>query len=200
MMNAQYAPARCRGAHARSGRGPNSYGMQPPKEVFAALGLRPGDTVVDVGCGAGAYALHAAGMVGPTGHVFALDTRRESIDAVVAEAARQGLAHVQGDVCDVGERLPLEDGVADVVLLFTVLHIPDVRARADTMFGEFRRVLREGGRLAILECRKEDVDFGPPKAMRLDADDVEALARPWGFSSERCLTFAHTYLSCLKAV
>lgn len=194
----------CRGHHrsagARAGRGPSSYRMQPPQQVFGPLGLGEGGDVIDVGCGAGDYALHAAGLVGSSGRVVACDSRGESVAALKDEASRRGVANLHCLACDVTKRLPLDDAGADVALLFTVLHIPPVRACADALFGECRRVLRKGGRLAVLECRKQDAAFGPPKAMRLSDKEVELLARPSGFVREGCIVFEHTYLLCLTAV
>lgn len=184
----------CRGE--RIGRGPSSFGMQDSESVFRRLELKPGMTFVDAGCGAGEYSLRAARQLGETGRVVALDAAAQSIDWLNANGRTPGAAPILGQVCDITASLPLEDQQADVVMLGTVLHIKSVRDRADSLFSEIRRILRPQGLLAVLECNKEEANFGPPLHSRLSPDDVEALALPRGFVLASVLPLNLTYLAC----
>lgn len=96
---------------------------------------RPGALLVDLGCGAGLLAPHAA----------RLGYRHVGVDLVAASlrvAAAHGMRPVRGDV----QRLPVADGVADVVSAGEILeHVPDLRAAV----GEACRVLRPGGTLVL---------------------------------------------------
>ena len=65
-----------------TGRGPSSFWMHDSKTVFGALGLKPGETFLDLGCGPGDYAMAAAKIVGPSGTVIAFDKWRSHVDGL----------------------------------------------------------------------------------------------------------------------
>jgi arsenite methyltransferase len=121
-------------------------------ESFAGTGnpfslgeLRPGERVVDVGCGAGIDSLIAAKMVGPDGRVISVDmtpSMREKARQAAKEAGVTNVEFREG----YAETLPIEDGWADVVISNGVLNLmPDKAAALE----EMSRVLKPGGRLQI---------------------------------------------------
>jgi ubiquinone/menaquinone biosynthesis C-methylase UbiE len=114
--------------------------------------LRPGDAVLDVGCGPGNLAIAAATRVGPTGLVHGIDAAPEMIELARRKAAR---ARVNVDF-QIGliESLPFADGRFDVVLsTFVLHHLPEDLKRAG--FREIRRVLKPGGRFVALDFASE---------------------------------------------
>jgi arsenite methyltransferase len=109
--------------------------------------LRPGERVVDVGCGAGIDSLIAARMVGPTGRVIGVDMTPAMLAKARASAAEAGIDNVefrQG----IAEELPVEDGWADVVISNGVLNLTPDKSRT---LAEMRRVLGPRGRLQIAD-------------------------------------------------
>lgn len=126
----------------------------PPANVdsFAGTGnpflfgdLRPGEHVVDVGCGAGLDTLIAAKQVGDAGRVVAVDMTAEMRAKTVRGVEAMGLRNV--DVREgFAEALPVDDGWADVVISNGVVNLcPDKHA----VFREMLRVLKPGGRIQI---------------------------------------------------
>lgn len=112
--------------------------------------LRPGDTVLEVGCGTGAVARTARARVGPGGRVLGIDPSAEMIAVARRKAARK---HLDIDFRVAGiEALPFPDASVDVALSSLMMHhLPgDLK---QTGLAEVRRVLKPGGRLVI-------VDFG----------------------------------------
>ncbi|MGH7277886.1 MAG: methyltransferase domain-containing protein [Candidatus Rokuibacteriota bacterium] len=110
-------------------------------------GLRPGETVLDLGCGAGIDSLLAALVVGPTGAVFGLDMTPEMLDRARRNAGALGVAHVEFREGFL-EAIPLDDASVDVVLGNGVFNLSTRQSRA---LAETMRVLRPGGRAAIAD-------------------------------------------------
>jgi SAM-dependent methyltransferase len=122
---------------------------QRPDDVVAALDLRPGQTIVDLGAGAGYFALKMAPKVSPGGQVLAVDLRRQSLAFLWMRARWRGLWHVRtiaGRVDD--PRLP--DGAIDAVLIANTYH---ELAAPEAILGRLSAALRPGGRLVILDRR-----------------------------------------------
>ena len=114
---------------------------------FSLQPLSKGEKVVDVGSGAGFDSFVAAHQVGPTGRVVGVDMTEEMLAKSRATVAKFGPAHVEFRE-GLAERLPVEDGWADVVISNGVINLC---ADKKTAFAEIYRVLRPGGRLQFAD-------------------------------------------------
>jgi arsenite methyltransferase len=111
----------------------------------AVADLHEGETVLDLGSGAGADVLISAGRVGPTGRAIGLDMTDEMLALARANAADAGAANVEfvkGHI----EDIPLPDGSVDVVISNCVINLS---ADKPQVIREVARVLRSGGRFAV---------------------------------------------------
>ena len=115
------------------------------QQVLDLLGLRPGQTVVDIGCGPGTDLASMAAVVGPNGTVIGVDRDPAMVTEARARLADRSLVEIRsGDV----HALPLEDGSVDRARTDRVLqHVAD----PSQVLAEFRRVARPGGRIVMAE-------------------------------------------------
>lgn len=120
--------------------------------MLAALQVKPGDVVCDLGCGNGFYSLKLAKLAGEKGRVLAVDIQREMLGLLKDRAAEEKIANIEpihGTVVD--PKLP--DGAVDLVLLVDVYH---EFSHPEQMLAAIRKSLKPTGRVALVEFRAED--------------------------------------------
>jgi demethylmenaquinone methyltransferase/2-methoxy-6-polyprenyl-1,4-benzoquinol methylase len=112
------------------------------RQALLRAGLAPGMSMLDVGCGTGLSAAAAMEIVGPDDRIIGVEPSRGMLD----EALRRQRLH--SGIRGLAERLPVDDDTFDFVCMsFALRHVADLRAA----FKEFKRVLKPGGRLLIVE-------------------------------------------------
>jgi SAM-dependent methyltransferase len=111
----------------------------------AIASLRPGETVVDLGSGAGFDCFLAARQVGESGSVIGVDMTPEMNTRARQSAREAGVANVEFRLGEI-EHLPVGDGEADVIISNCVINLSPEKSQ---VFREAFRILRRGGRLAV---------------------------------------------------
>jgi arsenite methyltransferase len=106
--------------------------------------LKPGETVVDLGCGGGLDVLLAAQRVGASGKAIGIDMTPEMIDRATANAHKSGVQNVEFHLATI-DKLPLPDSSVDCVISNCVINLASDKP---AVFREIFRVLKRGGRLA----------------------------------------------------
>lgn len=171
----------------------------------ALAAIREGETVLDLGSGAGFDSFLASEKVGPEGKVIGVDMTGEMVTRARANAAAAGRRNVefrQGDI----ENLPVEDGSVDLVISNCVINlVPDKKAA----FKEAYRVLRPGGRLAVSDIvllaklpdlvRDSIEAYVGCVAGAAMKDDYLASMRSAGFEEVRVIDEAPFSLDCVTS-
>jgi len=122
-----------------------------PFEKLSAADLRQGQRVLEVGCGPGYFTIPAAEIVGPEGHVDALDINPAAVEHVRRKAQRLGAKNVDVMLADAGAT-SLPGSSVDVAFLFGVIHaFPNL----NVVLKEMYRVLKPNGKLSIQSHRSE---------------------------------------------
>ncbi|MFP3283630.1 MAG: class I SAM-dependent methyltransferase [Nitrososphaeria archaeon] len=163
--------------HTRGHRGGRWGGALDPLPILERAGLRPGMSLLDLGSGAGRFSIPAAGVAS---RVHAIDISEDAVRSLLEEASRLGLGNLTASVGDAAGDLGF-DGEFDMVLLANVLHGFVVAGTADRVLENARRALRPGGRVLVLEFKKDSPSPpGPPSYMRIREEDLIEIASRHG--------------------
>ncbi len=149
--------------------------------LLGALGVRPGQTICDLGCGNGFYTLELARRVGPRGIVYAVDVQPEMLQMLVRNAAEAKLKNIRPVLgTPVDPRLPA--GSVDMVLCVDVYH---EFSHPEAMLGKIRESLAADGRLVLAEFRGEDPAVPIKPLHKMTKAQVRAELEPAGFEIVR---------------
>ena len=157
----------------------------------ALASLRPGQTVLDLGSGAGFDAFLAAKAVGPTGHVIGVDMTAEMISKARQNKTKGDYENIEFRLGEI-ESLPVADNSVDVILSNCVINLSPDKAR---VFREAFRALKSGGRLAlsdivatkpIPESLRQDIElYAGCVAGTALVEDIRAMLLAAGFAEVR---------------
>jgi ubiquinone/menaquinone biosynthesis C-methylase UbiE len=150
---------------------------QDPEAILAEIGLKPGDTFADIGCGGGFFTLPAARVVGVKGKVYGLDMNEKSLADIKAQAEKEGLKNL---VLTSGqaEEIIVCRGCADIVFFGMALH--DFQDTASVL-ANAKAALKPSGKLVDLDWKKE-ASMGPPPHIRFDEKKASGLIQDAGFT------------------
>lgn len=160
------------GKHTREGHhqhgGKSSESRVDKPAILAALAIVPGQIVLDAGCGNGYMAKEFMQRVGPGGRVYALDPDETAIAQLARDVAGTAVLPFVGDIT---RQTPLPEASVDLVYLSTVFH-GFTAEQVNGFKEEVLRILKPGGRLAVLEIVKGPTPFGPPQELRYSPEEL----------------------------
>ena len=151
---------------------------QNPENVLAEIGLKPGITFADIGCGQGFFTIPAAKIVGKSGKVYASDISKINIQKLREKVDAAGLTNV---IMETGkaEDLILCNACADIVFFGIVLHDFENPSKVLT---NAHSMLKKTGKLIDLDWKLEPMKFGPPLHIRFGEEKAKRLLETSGFT------------------
>ncbi len=149
-----------------------------PARATRALGIEPGMKVADFGAGSGAYVLAIAQELLGSGAVYAIDIQKDLLRRIKNEADARGFKNVEVIWADLEEKGASKlASKLDLVLISNLLfQVHDKRA----VVAEATHILRDGGRLAIIDWSESYGGMGPIKEHVVTKEDAYELARTEG--------------------
>lgn len=145
-----------------------------PDVILDKVGLGREMILADLGCGTGYFTIPASRRVKK---VFALDIQQGMLDILRDKIEKQNISNIEAILSEEA-RIPLPDSSVDILLMGNVFHELEDR---DSILKEAKRILSGNGKLAIVDWKKIEMDFGPPVEERLTAEEVISICGDNGF-------------------
>jgi ubiquinone/menaquinone biosynthesis C-methylase UbiE len=156
---------------------------EQPDRALDALGIRPGEMVADVGAGTGYYTVRLAQRVGPAGRVYATDVQPEMLALLESRLAREHVSGVK-TVLATDHDSGLPESTMDLILLVDVYH---ELSQPQLVLRQLRRALKPGGRLVLLEFRKEDPDVAIRPDHKMSVAEARLEVEHEGYKLDRVI-------------
>jgi ubiquinone/menaquinone biosynthesis C-methylase UbiE len=145
--------------------------------MLTSLGVKPGMTVCDMGCGNGFYSVQLAKLVGPKGKIYAVDIQPKMLEFLNERAAKakvKNIVPVQGELWD--PKLP--QGEIDLILLVDVYH---EFSHPEHMLAAMREALAPDGKAVLVEYRAEDRNVPIKPEHKMTKEQIKKEWLPNGF-------------------
>jgi len=147
-----------------------------PAGTLTRIGVGPNDVICDIGAGSGIFVVPAARIT--NGAVYAIEIDDEMLEVIRKKADAEGFENVNTRKVENG-RFPVDDNDVDLAMLVTVLHeIEDKPA----FLAETRRIIKSGGRIAVIEFFGRETPMGPPLSHRISREDAVKAMENAGFA------------------
>ncbi len=149
-----------------------------PKETLRRIGLGEKDIICDVGAGSGIFTIPAAGIT--TNTVYALEINDEFLAVIKDKANALHLPNII-TMKVTGDHYDIQPDTVDAVIMVTVLHEIENK---DFILTEFKRILKDKGKLAVIEFHKRQTPMGPPAEHRLSKEEVVEMCEAFAFTKK----------------
>lgn len=154
---------------SRHHRGKSSENLFDKQIILGHLGIRPGQAILDAGCGNGYMSKAFSRLLGKWGRVYALDPDEAAVAKLRKETRGTNIVPMVGDITTT---TPFPEASMDLVYLSAVFHgfSPEQTRGFDA---EVKRLLKPRAKLAVVEIVKRHTPFGPPLQIRFSPDELK---------------------------
>lgn len=152
-------------------RGKFTEGLINNELILKALNIKPGQTILDAGCGNGYMSKVFSTEVTQSGKVYALDPDKYFIKTLKNETQGTNIETIEGDIT---RKNKLNESCVDVIYLSTVIHSFS-QQQMQGFLQEAKRLLKTDALLAIVEIEKKETPFGPPLELRYSPEELKEI-------------------------
>ena len=170
---------------------PEREAFQKPEQVMAALNLKPGERVVDLGAGSGYFTLRMARAVGPRGIVWALDIRQQMIDYIARRIESEKISNIKLKLVPPDDP-QIEPASVDTIVMVDVYHYIHYEKRGAEYAKKLRPAITPGGRVVIIDYIPKPAaerDWGPPEVQQMSRETLDSYMAGAGFKPARVHSF-----------
>lgn len=147
-----------------------------PAATLMRIGLKENDVLCDIGAGTGVFTVPAARIT--KNKVYGLDNDKDMLRIIKQKAETECLKNVELIKVE-DEHFSLPDYIADIVLMVTVLHEIE---NSQEFLAEAKRILKNGGKIAVIEFHKWQTPKGPPPGHRISKKEIISRLYNAGFA------------------
>lgn len=165
----------------------NRKDWQNPKEIMNHLELKPSQIVADVGCGSGYFTVPISSKVKK---IYAIDIQQEMLDHLEKKIRMLNIKNIE-PLLSKDNKIPLQDENVDLLLSVNTLHEFQDK---ENMIKEIQRVIKHNGRAVIVDFKKENMEIGPPLAIRVSKDHATNLFEKQGLTVLKTHDLPNHYL------
>ena len=150
-------------------------------EIIQELNLKGTETIMDAGCGDGHNAIKILEDYNHKGLVYAVDVYDASIEDMEKYKSDNDVENLINIEADITEGIPgVDDGSVDIVLMVNVFHGFKASRKLDEATLELSRIVKQYGKIAIMDYKAWEVPNGPPTKIRSSPEDLEQLFKKHG--------------------
>jgi len=165
----------------------NRRAWQNPEEILNAVEIKPHFVAADLGCGSGYFTVPLARKVK---RIYGIDVQREMLGFLEDKMRRLKIKNIE-PLLSKPDEIPLEGESVDLLISVNTLHEFGDREK---MIKEMWRVVKKGGRLLIVDFKREETGFGPPVSIRVSKARAVKLFEEKGFRLSRVKELPYHYL------
>ena len=159
--------------HRIQGRSTESF--LDARDVISRLNLKGNEVFMDAGCGDGHVSMEAYDMLGKEATIYSVDVYGPSIEDMEKEVEEKGIKNIIPIQSNIAERIALEDDTVDICLLINVFHHFVAMEENDEAIEELKRIIKPGGKIAVMDYKKMDTGYGPPLRVKSSPEELEKM-------------------------
>ncbi len=145
------------------------------RDVISRLDLKGDEVFMDAGCGDGHVAMEAYDMMDDAATIYAVDIYEPSIEDLEKDLEKDGITNVIPVQSDIADRIAIDDDTVDMCLMINVFHHFVAMETADEAIRELKRVIKPGGKIAVMDYKKMDSGYGPPVKFKSSPEELEEM-------------------------